>query len=66
MITVSTFVHLPRMFLFPDFLCDKRIGLITMDLVYISLHIKLMVITRVFQAEQLSLLCGGAILGLCF
>ena len=57
---------LPRMFLFPDLLYDKRIGLITMDLVYISLHIKLMVITRVFQAEQLSPLCGGTILGLCF
>ena len=32
---VSAFIHLPRMFLFTNFLFEKRIGQVAMDLLYI-------------------------------
>ena len=34
-VTVSTIVNLPKMFLPKDFLFEKRIGLVSMDLLYI-------------------------------
>ena len=53
--TVSTIVHLPRIFPPTDFLFEKRIGLVSMDRLYIMFTYYTQDNQQLFQAEQLIL-----------
>ena len=65
--TLSTFIHLPMMFQLMDFLFERRIGLVAMDLFYIRFAYQQLLILLVFGAVYEPLASfGSSILCLCF